>query len=515
MDNTIRKKALRWCAGFFAAAFFCTMVSRGIYGAALPVVETTYAKRMPLSHEVIVEGSVKQRQESAVPVKSGLRIQTVLVGAGERVEEGSPLLQVDMEDLSGLMEKHRIEIQKLSMNIHDIKANERLSKQQAEQAEKRAMEDYILSYGGESEKINNAWQSVEEAKAELAALPDEGSYVDYYVNHDSQYQSYKIQMDRLREEIGRFEAEDQQSLSGNEIESQLQEKKDALADLERNTAAYKDALAAGKAEEWRTKKKGLEQTVDAQAESYDSTVEAGKDKVLSAGRGLEDSQIPGKEDSTLELTMLEKQQKEKELAEYEAIYEAGGVVTAAQAGSISRIGIKAGERTGDGAVLALATGEAGRYFTANLTEEQAEYVQSGAEITLEFGKEGKKYPDRKAESVALSEEGGFEVRVDMSDIEEDAKTGRFRAVSTGKTHAACVPLSALYADGQKDYVLVMDTVQTVLGEEYLVRRVDVKVEEKNDMYAGLAQGTLSGDEQVVVKSTKPLRDGDTVRQDAP
>lgn len=51
----------------------------------------------------------------------------------------------------------------------------------------------------------------------------------------------------------------------------------------------------------------------------------------------------------------------------------------------------------------------------------------------------------------------------------------------------------------------------MLGRELSVREVKVEVEDKNDMYAALKEGSLSEGQQVVVSSDRSIAGGSRVR----
>lgn len=73
----------------------------------------------------------------------------------------------------------------------------------------------------------------------------------------------------------------------------------------------------------------------------------------------------------------------------------------------------------------------------------------------------------------------------------------------------CVPMSALRQDSHGYFVYVMETTQTLMGIDKRVTRVSVSIEKTDGRYAAVSG--LSGHEQVILSSSKPLSDGDSVR----
>ena len=73
----------------------------------------------------------------------------------------------------------------------------------------------------------------------------------------------------------------------------------------------------------------------------------------------------------------------------------------------------------------------------------------------------------------------------------------------------CIPMSALRQDSDGYFVYVLNTTQTLMGIDKRVSRVDVSIEQTDGRYAAVS-GPL-GSEQVILSSSKPLSDGDSVR----
>ena len=73
----------------------------------------------------------------------------------------------------------------------------------------------------------------------------------------------------------------------------------------------------------------------------------------------------------------------------------------------------------------------------------------------------------------------------------------------------CIPMSALRQDSDGYFVYVLSTTQTLMGIDKRVSRVDVSIEQTDGRYAAVS-GSL-GSEQVILSSSKPLSDGDSVR----
>ena len=74
----------------------------------------------------------------------------------------------------------------------------------------------------------------------------------------------------------------------------------------------------------------------------------------------------------------------------------------------------------------------------------------------------------------------------------------------------CVPMSALRQDSDGYFVYVMETTQTLMGTDKRVVRRDIFIENTDGRYAAVS-GDISSNDQVILSSSKPLSDGDSVR----
>lgn len=61
------------------------------------------------------------------------------------------------------------------------------------------------------------------------------------------------------------------------------------------------------------------------------------------------------------------------------------------------------------------------------------------------------------------------------------------------------------------FVYVLGEKETVLGKQLTAMKHSVTVQEQNEQYAALADGSLSGDEKVIQDSSKAIDEGSPVR----
>ena len=73
-----------------------------------------------------------------------------------------------------------------------------------------------------------------------------------------------------------------------------------------------------------------------------------------------------------------------------------------------------------------------------------------------------------------------------------------------------IPMSALRQDSDGYFVYVMETTRTLMGIDKRVVRRDIYIENTDGRYAAVS-GDISTNDQVILSSSKPLSDGDSVR----
>ena len=153
---------------------------------------------------------------------------------------------------------------------------------------------------------------------------------------------------------------------------------------------------------------------------------------------------------------------------------------------------------------------------------------NGLTLTFQASKEDannilKYEPDLKATQEEL-EEALRSFDPDINTLGQDMVTFTAKLRETGWTdkgisitgdlwrsdYDLCVPMSALRQDSDGYFVYVMETTQTLMGIDKRVVRRDIYIENTDGRYAAVS-GNISSNDQVILSSSKPLSDGDSVR----
>lgn len=246
---------------------------------------------------------------------------------------------------------------------------------------------------------------------------------------------------------------------------------------------------------------GLYADYQAKKSSYDAAVAASKDTV-DLDRALQDTKDGLKIDDY-----------NKELAKLQPFLDAGGKIVSDKEGIVTSIFAENGGTTTD-AVVAIADSNAGYKFIGQVDKKNRTLVKQGQAVSLNLGSAGT-VENLTVEAISKSEDSAelldvtVILPVGIGNIDD---TGEILVSSKSKKYGTCVPIAALrQGDGDNYYILVVTEKETVLGEELVAKKIDVKVEKKDGEFAAITDGVIGRNEKVIVDSNKTVEDGDRVR----
>ena len=463
MDGKKRKIVVGFL-GFLAAMWLCTVISKSIYTSKLPVVTTTSIEQKYVEHIVEADGIVIAGNKNPINAMSGLRIDKIEVQEGDRVEEGDVLFIVDMEDLEEIMEAKRQQISDQQLLI---------SKQQNLITEKQLQINALI--------YNGQLAAVEKIIEEQRSRED----YDALARHE----------DTL---VGR---------SSNEVSKAEDELENHRDDEGYDEKALEDALQAAAYAEG-----------DAKWERSNTMKEA--------QRRIDDMQLPDEADPALEISQIELSEMQltlsdlqaelsvlqSELAEYQEIKDAEGQITAASKGLITDIYISIGNRTPDTAVMLFADDTIPCQFKVTIDKEQKKYVSLNDIITLKLdgSSRGEDYKVNYLSESATSP-GNYEIFVNLPEgVGTPGLSGTMRRSEAGEKYYCCLTPTAVHKVDSRSYVYVVKEREGILGMEYYVEQIYVKILDENEYWIAV-EGALDDDSKVVENSTMELRNGEVVR----
>lgn len=641
-----KKKIVAAAAGLFVFLAVCTLISKSVYAYRLPQVTTAAASKKSIGKKIELSGTVMQTKDHAVSVLPGVKIETVEVAKGQKVQEGDLLFTVSMEDLEEQILEKRLSIQKLQVQIRTLLENNELLNRKKVTETNRALEDYVGAVSENDALIGRARQKEEQAKQDLskhlaeepqltkdsdrererdeyARWKEEGMRLEERVSVlQKQLRQAQEEADRLQKEYdeaikaqgtqGAYfseetlredgaapaESEDavmtepypesiappesegiapaesesvmetepepegiapaesesvmetepestappeSESTAPSEPEStappepgtdtdleELKKRLDAAKarrdEIERQLKQAQEALLKHQAEgrtepdfsaedaerkSWESQKTTLERNVESAGWEEEDAVLQKQKALKEAQRKVDDAASPENAQDTLALYQLELDYEQTVLSRYEQLQKAGGKVTAKEDGVLTGVGVSAGADTPDGAAMTYASLEENLKFWMNCPKEQKKYISPGTQgrlladgidETLEIG-----YMEQR-------EDGSWDAEITLPQNSASmGQGGIFTVDYQSESYSQCVPAEAVYTENGRSYVYVVRRQQGILGEELAAEKRYVTVEETGDRYAALAEGSLKEGEEVVVSTTKALKDGEVIR----
>ena len=164
--------------------------------------------------------------------------------------------------------------------------------------------------------------------------------------------------------------------------------------------------------------------------------------------------------------------------------------------------------------MSLADKNSGYKFIGQIEKSNRTLVKQGQSVALNLGSAGI-VDNLTVEAISINKESSdyLDVTVVLPiGIGEIDDTGEIIISSKSKKYGTCVPIAALrQGDGSEYYILVVSEKETVLGEELIAKKVDVKVEKKDGEFVAVNDGAIGRSEQVIVDSNKTVEDNDRVR----
>lgn len=287
-------------------------------------------------------------------------------------------------------------------------------------------------------------------------------------------------------------------------------------------ARYEDTLVGRAAEDVNQAEKDVQSHAGSDEELKDALQAAAyaeadakwnrENTMKDAERKVEDILLPENEDASLETYQIELADMRDDLALFQEVKNADGQITAAQGGLITDICVSVGSRVPDSAVLLLANDSVPCQFKTMLSKEQKSYVGLNDKVSLKLDGSSKE-TDVNVDYLAESETapGNYEVYINLPEgMGMPGLSGVMKHTETGEKHHCCISPAALHEEQTRTYVYVVKEREGILGMEYYVEEVNVKVIDKNENWVAV-EGALDGESQVIVSSTIAVQNGDIVR----
>lgn len=331
---------------------------------------------------------------------------------------------------------------------------------------------------------------------------------NYELTNKGLYSTQRQQSDQRARNIQRA-AEDYERIKSEGQEAVQQ----AKARLEEARAALESAKQAPLEEDGGDPEAlaRLQENIDSLQEAYDNAAAQESANNLNAARALEDAQAEQPEDYSAQINQQSIEKLQDQLAGLSGLKEQEGRITAPASGTVTQCSLQVGQKTTDTASFTMTDEREGLRFVAEVDGSDGKYMSAGDTVTLKNSAGA----EASLPIAAIgSDESGVKRRVTVilpAGVFAMGEMLTMTYVMESRKYETVVPLSALYQEEQQYYVYVADIQNTLLGEAYVTRRMDVEILEKNGEYAALTPSALDSDSKVITQTDRYVEAGERVR----
>lgn len=450
INNTFWIKGLLW---FLVISFLFTILSRVADSFTIAKVTVCSPSSRKIQHSLTAEGRIEKNREISVITQANILVKTILVNEGQQVAKGDVLAVLDSDHLEECIAEIRDERQALELQNQTARSNQNQERKKQQQTLQRAKADYEWL-----QKQNR--KEIKQAKATLKKLQK------------------KLQKTKTSMQNKKSKTPDSSQTDNNAEQS------DSITSLQESIADQKTQLEE------------LQKTARTEEET--------------AKRTLEDAKIPPADDHTIEINNISIRKLDKQIEGLITLQKQKGEILAPADGVITAILVNTGQKTSDTGMFTMTDEEAGLKFVSQISAKDAELVSVGNTITLKNAMQETEVPisslklDENQEAMiltALLPAGTFSL----------GNTVSAYVMQESENYHYTVPLSAIYDDDGKKYVLSLEQKDTVLGKQEVARKIEVQVVEHNDLYAALESETIQEDSQIITDTDRLVKAGDRIR----
>lgn len=477
----MKKKLIQAAAMFFAVMLIFTILSRAADSVNVIQIQVKNPSNQMVTHEVTGTGKVEGSQEIAVFVLENLQVEQALVHAGQTVKKGDTLMKLSMDSIQAAGKSLEDKVKTLEGQVKDLESQKKVDSQKRAAEQAWAGNSYDLA-------VQSGNVSVDNARAELQAA---------------------------QQRLDEFYKEKEAKTSGDDLSGFTDggagvTEEDGFSGADESTE--ENSGIASQSDDSATEA-ALQDNLRARQEALNEALAGRNQSLASAGKSVSDASAPQASDSTLENTKRELENAQEDLSKVTELQNTDGIISSPADGVIKSLSVQTGDITGVTAAAVLYASEGSLRMTGQISKEDMKYVSPGDETKI-TDNNNNDISSATVENITENEEDN-----DLRDLSillpegslSIGQTADFSISKDAGPYSCCVPLSALYEDGGKNYVYVTDTQNTVLGTVMVARKVEVTVQDKNQTTAALGEGSLSSDQAVIVQADRELKDGSRVR----
>ncbi len=516
---------LKGLAGLLAVMLVFTIASRVVASITVPQVTASAPSSGKIEHTVMASGTVEAGGEKAIVTEEGILVAQVNVHTGESIGEGETLFALDMDSLEDQIYELQNQIKKLQLENDSLKKNKAQADAKQQLELKRAQEDYeetIAKNTVSDGKANEALQKAADAKSQ--AEKELNSAKDALAQAEKELNAVKEELQNVKDVAAAEQSKDtadqpkdaadsdasgkneQDNTTNSTITQKLQQLEEAVQEKQ-NTYDTIQAKVTEKQAALDSASVALEEKQE-QLESSTSTAEDAK---KAAERAVEDAGLSADIDHTQEINAISLEQFQKQLEKLKTLKQQNGEITAPSSGIITKVCVETGQKTTDTAAVVMSDEQSGLFFTTTTDSKNREYLSVGDNATITGV--GKETSDCSIVSLETSKDGSS-IKVSIAMQGDDflpGESAQMTATRKSESYDYLVPVTAVWQENNKAYVLLLETENTVLGEQYIARKAEVQILDKNSSYAAVSGNSLSADCQIITDSDRTVGNGDVVR----
>lgn len=327
----------------------------------------------------------------------------------------------------------------------------------------------------------------------------------------------KEQMTDVLGEKRALELQNQALEQNRRQEQQSKQKAAARAKSDYNQLVQKNNRAIQKAraslnQAQRAYKKG-KITLAALSEQKNALAELRKTaeaEEQTAKRAMEDAKAAPAADYTDDINDITIQKLNQKMNKLSALKKGKGLIKAPKGGVITAVLTGVGQKTLDTAIFTMTDDKAGLNFIGQIAPQDAKHISVGDVVAL---KSASNQVEAAVTSMELDENKEFMNVTALlpADTFSLGETISMTLVQESENYPCTLPLTAIYDDSGKKYILAAETEDTVLGKQQVARKIGVKVLEQNDSYAALESDGIKEDSKIITDTESFVKAGDRVR----
>lgn len=459
MDTTIKGEQIRKTSGKALVIFIVVMAALTFFSNALnemvmPVVTTTSIQRGSLDYRVNADGVLSAAGMYPIQAPIEARVTEILVKIGQSIQAGDPLLNLDCQEV--LSTRHKTLIDALNQVAID--------RQNYNWAKADISTDSLDTLEYRRKNLTSAELKLDDAQKAL----------DDLVSEDAKEADIKRQQSRVKtaqENVDYYKRRLEQYTTSREYMR-----------TSRTLTAAEQALDIA----WRDYFDTYAMLNGAQRVNQEKLREAAIRHVEYGGSATE--LIPHNRDIRYPATLY-----------------------ASAGGEVITINAKLGEALSTSTpALTLSDDAKGLSLIVTVDSDDASLIQVGAQSEVVVDEQ---YEECLIESIAPSadENGKYDVALSIpKGIGSIGLRASMRYHSKSVSYDTLIPLTALREDGAGKFVYMIESRSGSLGDTLIVKRVDVQVLDSDQTRAAV-QASLTQRDVLVLRSERPLSDGDRIR----